>query len=153
METSTAQSKFKIANLTDKHIKDVIAILQPIVKNPKLKSSLKLHREKGVAKVGLIDDKVVAIGVFGVGQARRVSLTHYWIDPSLRGKMESLFFYSYIFSMIPLGYEIWIHSDNIEDFKNYVEPTAYKNEYLFKGLKSKEEMQKVMDRWVQLQKQ
>jgi len=144
----------KITSLKTHHIDKVIAILHPILKDTRLKASLKMHIKLGVAQIGIDDvtGKIEAIGCFVVGKTQRCSLSYYWISQKYRGKMESLFFYAHMFSLIPDGYPVYIHARNIESFKNYVSPTALKNEYLWCGLRSLDSMKEKVKAWAEQQK-
>jgi hypothetical protein len=144
----------KITSLKTHHLDKVIAILQPILKDKRLKQSLKMHLKLGVAQIGIDDitDEIEAIGCFVVGKTQSCSLSYYWIAPKYRGKMESLFFYAHIFSLIPDGYPVYIHAKNIESFKNYVSPTALKDEYLWCGLRSLNSMKEKVNAWAAQQK-
>lgn len=144
----------KITTLTSKHLNGVIAILQPILKDARLKHRLKMHIGQGIAKIGVDDvtGKIDAIGCFVVDDDKRCSLSYYWVHPKYRGKMESLFFYTHIFTLIPREYSVFIHAKNIESFKNYVEPTPIRNEYKWIGLRSIEKLKTKAQTWAELQK-
>lgn len=145
----------KITALQSKHLKSVVSILAPIVSDKALKQKLKLHIEKGIAKIGIDDatGHIEAIGCFVVGQDKRCSLSYYWLAPKYRGKLESLLFYTHVFTLIPQGFEVYIHARNIETFKRYVEPVGLKNEYRWIGLRSLEHMKTKAKEWAALQKQ
>jgi len=145
----------KITALQSKHLKSVVGILAPIVHDKALKQKLKLHIEQGIAKIGIDDTTghIEAIGCFVVGKNKRCSLSYYWLAPKYRGKLESLFFYTHIFTLIPEGYEVYIHSRNIETFKRYVEPIGIKSEYRWTGLRNLEHMKQKAKEWAELQKQ
>jgi len=144
----------KITSLKAYHLDKVIAILQPILKDVQLKHSLKTHIKLGVAQIGIDDvtSEIEAIGCFVIGKRQSCSLSYYWIAPKFRGKMESLFFYAHIFSLIPDGYPVYIHAKNIESFKNYVSPTTLKDEYLWSGLRSLGSMKEKVKAWAEHQK-
>lgn len=145
---------FKITSLKSKHLNAVLSILQPILKDARLKHKLKMHIEQGIAKVGIDDatGKIEAIGCFVVDDCFHCSLSYYWVSPKYRGKMESLFFYMHVFTLIPKGYDVFIHAKNIESFKNYVEPTQIHDEYKWIGVRSLEALQKKAEIWAELRK-
>lgn len=144
----------KITSLKPQNLNKVIAILQPILKDLQLKHSLKKHIKLGIAQIGIDDvtEEIEAIGCFVIGKKQSCSLSYYWIAPKYRGKMESLFFYAHIFSLIPDGYPVYIHSKNIESFKNYVRPTELKDEYVWCGLRSLDSMKEKVKAWAELQR-
>lgn len=146
---------FKITTLKPKHLKSVVAILSPIVGDKALKQKLKIHLEKGIAKIGIDDTTgdIEAIGCFVIGTNNYCSLSYYWIAPKYRGKLESLFFYTHIFTLIPQGFEVFIHSRNIKTFERYVEPIELKHEYRWVGLRSLEHLKIKAKEWAALQKQ
>lgn len=140
----------KITNLKEHHIDDVVAILYPIVRYADLKKSLKLHMKKGVARIGIDDatGAICAIGCFVISAQNRCSLSHYWVHPKLRGKVDSLLFYAHIFGLIPKGYDVLIHSKEIATFERYVEKTIHKDVYRFKGLRDIHALQEKVASWV-----
>lgn len=132
----------KITNLKEEHLQSVVDILFPLVKYASLKRSLRLHMKKGVARIGINADTgaIEAIGCFVLSAQKRCSLSHYWVHPRLRGKVDSLLFYAHIFALIPKGYPVWIHSLDISTFERYVKKTVHKDVYEWVGLRDYEEL-------------
>lgn len=142
----------KVTNLKEHHIDAVVDILYPIVKYANLKRMLRLHVRRGVARIGIDDitGEIQAIGCFVISAQKRCSLSHYWIHPSLRGKFESFLFYTHVFSLIPKGYEILLHSKELHTFERYVEKTVHKDVYRWIGLRDRQELIDKAASWAKL---
>lgn len=142
----------KLTTIKEHHLDSVVSILYPIVKYANLKRSLRLHMRKGVARIGINDitGEIEAIGCFVISAQKRCSLSHYWIHPKLRGKIESLLFYAHIFGLIPKGYEVLMHSKDITTFERYVEKTIHKDVYRWVGLRDYEELAHKAQLWAKL---
>lgn len=139
----------KLTTLKEHHLDEVVSILYPIVKYANLKRSLRVHMRRGVSRIGINDETgaIEAIGCFVISAQKRCSLSHYWVAPHLRGKVDSLLFYAHIFGLIPKEYEILMHSKDISTFKRYVQPTIHTDVYRWIGLRDYEELSQKAQTW------
>jgi len=114
-------------------IDEVEAILKPITGDMKIRRRIKEHLRVGLCRI-IRDDanEVCALALAG-SDGVNVSLTNYWVREDKRKTLVSLWLFMAVFPYFK-GKNVYIKSEDISTFREYVEPTRKKNEYRFVGM-------------------
>lgn len=114
-------------------IDEIVAILQPITGDIKIRRRIKQHIRDGVCRIMRDENKDVCAFGMAIGNAYEVSLSYYWVREDKRRTFASLWIFMGLFSYFK-NKKIFIYSKDISTFKSYVELTKKKNVYRFIGM-------------------
>lgn len=123
----------KLEPMKVRDIDEVVAILQPITGDSKIRRRIKQHIRDGLCRIMRDDINNVCALALAISDGVNVSLSYYWVREDKRKSLASLWLFMGIFPYFK-DRNIYIHSEDISTFKEYVEPTKKKNGYRFVGV-------------------
>jgi len=135
---------FHVEPISRDDVKDVVAILYPIVKDTELKKKVHKHQKNGITRVMRSQGKIVGI-FMALIRPFGWSLSYYWLDESVRRKPSSLFFFLNTFSK--MKGKIYIKSEDTSTFDRYIRPTKEKGVYEFIGFG--DDLKRGVEKWAE----
>jgi hypothetical protein len=123
----------KLEPMKVRDIDEVVAILQPITGDSKIRRRIKQHIRDGLCRIMRDSDNVVCALAMAISDGINVSLSYYWVREDKRKSLASLWLFMGVFPYFK-DRNVYIHSEDVSTFKEYVEPTKKKNEYRFIGV-------------------
>lgn len=144
-KTSQDNSDYKIEKLTQRDIVTVGKILACELDNVSFSKHVKDHIRHCISYKMVEDGEMKAFFMAKKFQ-KNYSLTHFYIDESIRKKKPALFFFLHCLRKIQ-GLPIFIDANkNIKQYERYFKKTSQKNVYLFEGLRKETEWAELLTR-------